>query len=212
MTPDLDQWLQQATRGLSQESAAQVRAEIQEHYESARDAAIENGAAPIEADRMALSALGDPGTANTQYRRVLLTASEARLLRQGNQGPWVVRPVSWRTWLLWLTGFTALFAAASLFRIQWTALGRGLLALGLGIAFTTLAPRLPVYTTSRARIFRGIRWIAQVSLWLLAFGPGTLGITWLLPLLTCQLVWTEWKRAVIRRKLPVAAWPRQLYL
>ena len=32
MTPDLDRWLEQATRRLSKDSAAQVRTEIQEHY------------------------------------------------------------------------------------------------------------------------------------------------------------------------------------
>ena len=59
MTPDLDCWLQQATRSLSKDSTAQVRTEIQEHYQSAR-----------EANRMALIALGDARIANTQYRRV----------------------------------------------------------------------------------------------------------------------------------------------
>ena len=41
----LESWLQQATRHLSAESAAQVRTEIREHYESAREAAL---AAPGE--------------------------------------------------------------------------------------------------------------------------------------------------------------------
>ena len=58
MTPDLDEWLQRASRSLSKESAAQVRAEIREHYESARDAAIGGGASPDEASRTALSPSG----------------------------------------------------------------------------------------------------------------------------------------------------------
>ena len=73
MTPDatpLDQWLSDATRGLSAESAAQVRAEIQQHY----DSACEAGA---DADIDAIGALGNPRTANRAYRRVLLTEQEA---------------------------------------------------------------------------------------------------------------------------------------
>ena len=44
MTPPfetpLDRWIERATRDLSLASAGQVRAEIQEHFESAREAAI----------------------------------------------------------------------------------------------------------------------------------------------------------------------------
>jgi general stress protein YciG len=41
---ELDSWLKQATRHLSKESVAQVRTEIREHYESAREAAMSGGA------------------------------------------------------------------------------------------------------------------------------------------------------------------------
>jgi len=64
-----DQWLSDATRGLSEESAAQVRAEIQQHYDSAREAG--GDAADV------IRALGDPRTANRAYRKVLLTEREA---------------------------------------------------------------------------------------------------------------------------------------
>jgi hypothetical protein len=47
---------------------------------------------------------------------------------------------------------------------------------------------------------------------LLAFGPGALGISWLVILCVWQLTHVELQRASIRRKLPVADWPRQLYL
>jgi hypothetical protein len=80
MTPDLDRWLEQATRRLSKDSAAQVRTEIQEHYQSAREDAISGGASQDEANRMALIALGDAKTANKQYLRVLRTASESGTL------------------------------------------------------------------------------------------------------------------------------------
>ncbi len=64
----LEQWLAGATRGLSAESAARIRAEIQQHYDSA-----------CEAGDDAIAALGDPRAANRAYRKVLLTESEAML-------------------------------------------------------------------------------------------------------------------------------------
>ncbi len=67
MTP-VEQWLSDATRGLSAESAAQVRAEIQQHYDSA-----------CEAGDDAIAALGDPRAANRAYRKVLLTEQEAMM-------------------------------------------------------------------------------------------------------------------------------------
>jgi hypothetical protein len=84
-----------------------VRSEIEEHYESARDAAIGGGASPEEASRMALSALGDPKIANAQYRRVLLTASEAKLLQQGNREARMVCSISWLQWPLLAVSFTS---------------------------------------------------------------------------------------------------------
>ncbi|HEY4087665.1 MAG TPA: hypothetical protein VGM43_17115 [Bryobacteraceae bacterium] len=65
MTP-LEQWLSEATRGLSPESAGRVREEIQEHYDSACDAGGD-----------AIAALGSPREANRAYRKVLLTEREA---------------------------------------------------------------------------------------------------------------------------------------
>lgn len=98
MTSDLDRWLEQATRRLSKDSAVQVRTEIQEHYQSAREAAISGGASQDEANRMALIALGDAKTADKQYLRVLLTASESGTLSK-----------TW--WLLALCGiFDAMYA------------------------------------------------------------------------------------------------------
>ena len=67
MSP-LEQWLADATRGLSPESAAQVRAEIQQHYDSA-----------CEAGGDAIAALGNPRAANRAYRKVLLTEQEAMM-------------------------------------------------------------------------------------------------------------------------------------
>lgn len=211
-TPDLDQWLQQATRSLSKDSAAQVRAEIQEHYDSTREAAISAGASTAEADRSALSALGDARTANRQYHRVLLTASEARLLGQGNWEARLLCSSYLSRWVVSALSLAALVAAGALFLTGWTAPGRVALAIGIGSGFMCVTPFLPVYTPSRARIYRCVRWVVQVGLWVLAFGPGALRMSWLLILCLWQLTWVEWRRAVIRRKLPVSQWPRQLYL
>ena len=148
-----------------------MRTEIQEHYQSAREAAINGGASQDEANRMALTALGDAKIANMQYRRVLLTVSEARLLQQGNRETRVVCSISWRQWLLLAASLIALLAAGGLFRTGWIGPGRVTLALGLGIGFTILAPRLPIYTPSRAGLFHYFRWIIQVGLLLLALWP-----------------------------------------
>ena len=81
----LEQWLRQATRCLAQESAAQVQNEIREHHDAEREAAKSRGANVEEADRLAVAALGDAEAANRQYRKVLLTAAEMRMLQSGNK-------------------------------------------------------------------------------------------------------------------------------
>ena len=84
----LELWLQQATRCLSRDSAAQVRAEIHEHYQSALENAT--GSNAEEADHQAVTALGDARTANRQYRRVLLTSAEEKVLRESQ---WQARAI-----------------------------------------------------------------------------------------------------------------------
>jgi hypothetical protein len=75
-----DIWLKQATRGLASESADRVREEDQHRYESARSAAISQGADPDAAEGIAVSALGDADIANLRYRSTLLTATEVWVL------------------------------------------------------------------------------------------------------------------------------------
>lgn len=209
----LDNWLERATRGLSNESAAQVRREIGDHYESAREAAIAAGAAGEEAERSALSALGDAKTANRQYRRVLLTSSEARLLSDDNlEARALCTAESWFRWPLLALSMVALAAAAALYEAGAGSLARVALALGIGTIFWLAVPLLPIYTPLRGRVFRGLRWLVQAGTLLLAFGPGALRMSWLIVLLLAQLSWTEWKRASIRRKLPAQQWPKHLYL
>ena len=208
----LDIWLQEATRRLAKASAAQVRTEIREHYESAREVAMSGGATALEADRMALAALGDATTANRQYRRVLLTRGEARMLREGNCEAQAVCSRPWlKRWAL-VAFVTAMLAAPVLIFAGVPALGRILVVAGIGMSPFVAALLLPVYTPSRARVFRGVKWVAITGALALAFGPDAVKWSWLLISCLWPLVWTERIRASIRRKLPVDAWPKQLYL
>jgi len=95
VTP-LEQWLSDATRGLTAESGAQVRAEIQQHYDSA-----------CEAGDDALSALGDPRAANRAYRKVLLTEGEALMVPSVTQPkrpplPAMLIICAWFASLVWM--------------------------------------------------------------------------------------------------------------
>ncbi len=208
----LEVWLREATRRLSRNAAAQVRAEIQEHYESAREAAMDNGASGKEADRLAVNALGKATTANRQYRKVLLTSAEARMLREGD---WEMRAICGRPWLKLLLRaipVAALLAAVFLFLRGATALAQMLLIGGLGVGLLLAVPFLPVYTPRRSRVFRWVKCVVLGGILLLAFGPDALRWSWLLISCLWPMAWMEWTRMTIRRKLPVAEWPKHLYL
>ena len=208
----LETWLQAATQCLSADSADQVRKEIREHYESARDAAIDGGATPEDADRSAVSSLGNPGTANRQYRRVLLTETEANMLRTSQ---WERKGVCARPWLLWLlraTPVVALCAAALAFVSGHTLLARLLLPLGVGTAVFFAAPTFPLYTPPRARVFRWVKWVAIIMSTAAAFGSSASNWAGALAISFSGIVWIEWTRRSIRRKLPVAEWPKELFL
>jgi hypothetical protein len=208
----LDSWLNHATRRLSRDSAAQVRAEILEHYESAREAAMSRGATADDADHQAIAALGDARTANCQYRKVLLTASEARLLRQGN---WEARAICSRAWLkraLVALPLAGLVAATAFFLMGSLEIARILLVSGLGTSLLFAAPMLPVYTRSRSRIYRAVKGLAIIAMLTLVFGSDALKWSWLLISCLWPIFWIERTRASIRRKLQVADWPKQLYL
>jgi len=208
----LEGWLRQATRHLANNSAAQVRTEIQEHYELARDAAIADGASSVEADRLAVNALGDAKEANRQYRHVLLTAGEARMLREGN---WEATALCSRRWLKWLimgVPVAAGVAAIALFLAGHVAIARDLLISGIGMSPLFAAPLLPINTPLRGRLFRCVKCIALIGALLLLFGPETFKWFWLLLSCLWPLALTEWRRASIRRRLPITAWPHHLYL
>lgn len=209
----LDIWLERATRGLSEESAAQVRREIADHYQSARDAVIEAGAAVNMAEQSALSELGEASAANRQYRRVLLTAAEARLLRADTVEARALRAVDGRFYgAAFGLPVCALGAAAALNQGGAEEVARVALAVGIGSAFWLTVPRLPIDTPVRSRIFRALRWLVQAGTLWLAFGPDALNMIWLMGLVLGSLAWTEWTRASIRRKLSPPLWPKHLYL
>jgi hypothetical protein len=182
----------QATRHLAKDAAAQVRTEIQEHYQSARDPAMTDGASSDEADRLALLALGDARVANCEYRRVLLTSAEARMLGEGN---WEARAVCSRPWLKWV-GLAALLAAvvsatALLFTGKVEA-ARDVLLCAIGMSPFVAALLLPIYTPARGRIFRYVKWVAMTGAALLLFGPDAYKWSWLLISSLTPLALTEW--------------------
>lgn len=211
-SPALENWLTKATCGLAAASADRVRSEIRDHYESAFETAISSGASADDADRAAVAALGDAKTANRQYRRVLLTSSEARMLREGN---WEARAVCSHTWMKWLLPAipAAMLLAATVLYLIGAASGARVAfagAIGLGVALA--APLLPIYTPLRGRIYRSVKWVVLFGAIALALGPDVLKLSWLFSACFWPLAWIELTRMSIRRKLPVAQWPKQLYL
>jgi hypothetical protein len=208
----LERWLRQATRCLAQESAEQVQREIREHHDAEREAAKSRGANAEEADRLAMAALGDAKAANRQYRKVLLTAVEMRMLQSGNREARAICARPWLKWTLVAGPLTALVAALAFFIRGEIGLARTLVLGGTAMSLVFAGPFLPVYTTSRARVYRSAKWILLAATFCLAFGADALKYSWLLASCLWIPVWTEWTRFSIRRKLPVTEWPRQLYL
>ena len=205
-------WLNQATSGLAIASAAQVRSEIQQHYESARDAAITVGKTQFEAEHIALTSLGAAKTANCQYRRVLLTAAEAKLLRQGNCEARVLSSNAVVLQFLRSAPIGLLCLAAYAFASGESFWARVLVSAGFGLGLVFTATALPLYTPSRARAYRVIKFIGLTACMALACGPNAVKMSWMLPVLFSPLLAIESTRMSLRRKLPVAQWPKQLYL
>src|SRR5262245_55981074 len=72
------QWLVKATDGLALDGIERIRAEIGEHYQSAR--------ASVCTPEQAIAGLGDPKAANRGYRKVFLTEDEAQMNAPRTQG------------------------------------------------------------------------------------------------------------------------------
>ena len=205
----IDLWLNRATSRLSADSAAQVASEIRAHYDSARESALAAGATASDADAAALAALGDPVAANREYRKVLLTKSEARVLRQGvwESGAFCAR----RRALLSVPGI-ALLASAALMVTGHPAFARDLLIVGTGVALLLLLPFLPLYTASRSRWGRYAKWILLAALPVAVLGSDSVRYCGLLFACAWPIFHVERTRESIRRKLPIARWPKHLYL
>lgn len=208
----IDLWLQQASRRLSRESAAQVESEIRAHYESAREASLSSGASPEQADRSALAALGDPKAANCEYRKTLLTKAEARMFAQGS---WETATVCAnrrvRVVAFSIPGLFLIAAAVCFFFRAFDIVGM-LSRAGIDLAALFLLYFLPVHTPSRSRLARYARWLLLAALPFIVLGSDTLRLGWLFIGPVWAVASTEWTRASIRRKLPISRWPRHLYL
>jgi hypothetical protein len=229
-TPALDKWLVRATRHLSHDSAAQVRAEIAQHYESAREDAVSAGVSNDEADRTAVAALGDPKSANSQYREVLLTRSEARLLRSSACEAHFFSATPIRKHLLVIIPAVAATFAAAAYAVAtitapftipfaWHASATAAFIAQIAIvaailtAIVLAVPLLPIYTPTRARFYRAAKWLTVIGLSLVLWDRANFR-EWCWLVLDCFsfISWIEIKRMNLRRKIPSAAWPKHLYL
>ena len=205
----LEAWLKRATWRLSSKSSAQVRSEIEDHYEAAREEAFSNGATPEEADRTAVASLGDARVAGRQYRQVLLTNSEASMLSEARWEARMLCPL-----LRWMT----LIPVAMLSVAMWLfATGNAYLGLLLtvgaaGPGLLVVSPLLPIHTPAQARVFRGLRWAWLAAVLIVAAWPDLRRQWWLIATCAISLSLVEWTLFSLRRKLPVAKWPRVLYL
>ena len=209
---ELELWLQSATRHLSGEAAAKVRAEITEHFEASRDAALAAGASAEDGARQAIAQLGDPRDANCAYRQVLLTSQEARLLRKSS---WEANAVCSRTWIKHaaLALYLLLLAASAGFALTGHAsYATDALCAAFGLSPFLAMIFVPIDTPTRGLLFRCARWIAMGTAPLLILGPDAWKYSWLLISCLAPLAVAEITRASIRRKLPVQSWPRHLYL
>lgn len=208
---NLDKWLDAATRGLSEESAARVRAEISDHYQLAYEAAIANGASAEQANLAVIAALGDAKSENREYRRVFLTVWEQRLLdSMRNKFPGLppgrVKLGKTLAAILMIEAFGMI--ATGIYKDPSRA--STLFFLAPMIAIPLIARVLPISTPGQGRMFR----VAQWSFLLIgAFLAATFGAKYATGFVGVFLMTAYFQRtyASIRRKVPVSQWPKQLY-
>lgn len=195
----LDQWLSVAASGLSEDSIAKVRVEIEEHYGSA----IASGAT----DEEAVVALGDAKAANRQYTKVLLTAREATMLAlmegkiPSGLTPSRVTAGKVLAGILLVEAIAGILAGMKI-NTGWRYFGVALLVM------MALQSVLPLQTVKRARAFRWAKWVV-----LLVASIPLFALYWWAPI--CALVvlmYGDYRRMVLRRKLPMERWPKKLYV
>jgi hypothetical protein len=208
----LQNWLDRATRQLSPQSAARVRSEILDHFENAREAALASGADALAAEQAALAALGEAEAANAAYRQVMLTAAEERILRQGNCEFTAVGSRRWlRIGLFCLPGLAMLGAAIFSYQGHPT-MARKLIVGAFGMLLVLGVPFLPIYTPMRAKVYRYVKTAAFAAVFGWVLTQASASTFAVLVAITFPLWMNEATRCSIRRKLPVAEWPKQLYL
>lgn len=200
----LQQWLSIATRRLSTGAVLQVEAEITSHYDSALEAALADGLSDAEAAARALESLGDPKSANREYRRVLLTNLEvtwlANFTRSEREQHSVLNRRVRKGVAVTLIAITALQLATT----------RRLDAFPYILATVLAIELLPsVLASFPAQRIRRIRWsfMAVVVAGLWWFG---LRERWGILVLVAAFAWIDWIKASIRRKLPREQWPSTL--
>ena len=209
---ELEQWLKVAICGLARDAAVEVRREILEHFEAARESFLTNGCEEEKAAGLALAALGDARVANREYRRVLLTAEEAKVLREGAVDAKIFCSNGWLR-----PGILALAVAGLVAAVGFAATGHmqnagTLLLVELGMSPLVAALFLRIKTRLWGRVYRGWKWAALMAAIVLLLGPNATKFLWLLIVCLWPMVLSEIRRASIRRKLPVKLWPRHLYL
>ena len=198
----VEQWLSVATRGLCASAAERVHAEIGDHYQSALESAQAAGLDVVEAERSAVAALGHAKAANREYRRVLLTKGEDRLLRWAiSEEKYLGGPSRSRTALM-----LAALATHVIISIWKPALTYFEVALFLELI---IFPTLHARSIGAGRIIRAMRW------GVLAVG-GTMTILSgrHAPIVVClllQFAYIEYKHFILRYKLPVDKWPKRFY-
>ena len=198
----LEQWLEVATQGLCDSAAARVRAEIGEHYLSALESANSAGVDQRDAERRALHALGDAKVANRQYRRVLVTESEARTLSQlTSRWP----PVG----AILVLGTTAIYAVS----VRTSELNY----LFVCFAIQTVLRAIPISSIRAGWIVRILRWVNDTvfyTIWFvtaMAFMKSPVQAAGII-VMALGAVHREYKFFVLRRKVPVEQWPRLLWI
>ena len=190
----IEQWITIATRKLAPESAEQVRREIGEHFQCA-----------LAAGNSDIASLGDPRKANRQYRKVLLTAPEAKLIKG-------VFPdfASW--WKYAILGVSNVLICAGAWAISghsdlvWRAWPIGVLLL-LQYAGPLLCPKTP-QDLRIWRIARGAGFIVGMVFLITTWNWMSYSImAQFFFVSACQI-----RATVIRRKLSSDRWPVFAYI
>jgi hypothetical protein len=194
----LENWLAVASEGLSPESVEKVRTEIEEHYGSA----VASGAS----DEEAIAALGDASRANWQYRKVLLTRADVKwlaLVKRRGEGRGPLFP-------LYVISAAGLLGgtANSLQGVPFWALP--LLPMTVLHAVLHIPRWVSIDTKLRSYVYRTLRW-AAITFVLVLFAKTW---SWRPPMLFAYVVFVgvEFRDYLLRRKLPVGEWPKELYL